>query len=530
VNAQETYTYNKRLQPSMIELGTASNPTADYCLVYNYYSDKSNPTSCATPTQGTKNDGSVVGYFYQDSVQSGFGHTASYTYDNVNRLITAAATGSSTYNLTFGYTADGSNGQYGNMSCVTNGQTNGYCGNFAFSASTNQLTTSGFTYDAGGNLTTDKSNATTHTYQWDAEGRVSSVDSGSTWAFTYNALGERVQWAYSNGAGAYEHMFDPNGGWLGIYGVVDLVRWGYGHFAVYNGSETYFNHINNVSSTSMMTNHAGTAAEDMLFYPWGDVWKSWGSGGYSFAELPYYDTTTNTNLTPFRLFSSNLGRWHSPDPLGGDITNPQSLNRYAYVMNNPTSFVDPSGTKYCKIVQDSEGKESIDLTSCVSDTQYGNNSLDYPGYVQVSQDVTVYVTSSTTPDSSAGSSVTVPSILLTPYALGWQVQQPPPPVSETIGPQPQPPQQQPTPTWEREWLYISCVLNSGAFVNAGGPSDQSLSSNYRAAQALWNRPVPGTSKEASNPPGSWEVPQALAGGASLMPSVPDCTKVARGGR
>ena len=37
------------------------------------------------------------------------------------------------------------------------------------------------------------------------------------------------------------------------------------------------------------------------------------------------------------------GRWMTPDPLGGDITNPQSLNRYAYVLNNPTTFTDPSG-------------------------------------------------------------------------------------------------------------------------------------------------------------------------------------------
>jgi uncharacterized protein RhaS with RHS repeats len=33
----------------------------------------------------------------------------------------------------------------------------------------------------------------------------------------------------------------------------------------------------------------------------------------------------------------------SPDPLGGKLTNPQSLNRYTYVLNNPLSFTDPTG-------------------------------------------------------------------------------------------------------------------------------------------------------------------------------------------
>ncbi|HLI35550.1 MAG TPA: hypothetical protein VKW70_10925, partial [Terriglobia bacterium] len=41
---------------------------------------------------------------------------------------------------------------YGNMTCPTNGQTQGPCPNYAFSASTNRITTSGFTYDAGGGV------------------------------------------------------------------------------------------------------------------------------------------------------------------------------------------------------------------------------------------------------------------------------------------------------------------------------------------------------------------------------------------
>jgi uncharacterized protein RhaS with RHS repeats len=39
----------------------------------------------------------------------------------------------------------------------------------------------------------------------------------------------------------------------------------------------------------------------------------------------------------------HAGRWLTPDPVGGDVTNPQSLNRYAYALNNPTTLTDPLG-------------------------------------------------------------------------------------------------------------------------------------------------------------------------------------------
>jgi RHS repeat-associated protein len=197
-----------------------------------------------------------------------------------------------------------------------------------------------------GNLTSDPSNypLATHTYQWDAEVRVSPVDPGNnppTWSFTYNALGQRVQWAYPGGTD--QHLFDPNGTWLGNAGEYSIVWWGNAALALYLNGNTLFNHINHLGSTTVRTNQGGTAVEDMLFYPWGDVWQSWGSGGYNFAELPYYETTTNTSPTTFRFYSMNLDRWHSPDPMGTDITNPQSLNRYVYVLNNPTTLTDPMG-------------------------------------------------------------------------------------------------------------------------------------------------------------------------------------------
>jgi hypothetical protein len=44
-----------------------------------------------------------------------------------------------------------------------------------------------------------------------------------------------------------------------------------------------------------------------------------------------------------RYYEHLLGRFISADPVGGDATNPQSLNRCAYVLNNPIRFTDPSG-------------------------------------------------------------------------------------------------------------------------------------------------------------------------------------------
>ncbi len=47
----------------------------------------------------------------------------------------------------------------------------------------------------------------------------------------------------------------------------------------------------------------------------------------------------------------------SPDPLGGDLTNPQSLNRYSYVLNNPLTNTDPTGMYTCTDSKDCSSKK-----------------------------------------------------------------------------------------------------------------------------------------------------------------------------
>ncbi|MGH9450012.1 MAG: hypothetical protein ACRD11_05655 [Terriglobia bacterium] len=69
----------------MVELGNTSNPSADYCLLYNAYANVVNPTSLAVPSQGAGDDGNVMAVFNQDNVNPGMSHTAAYQYDSLNR-------------------------------------------------------------------------------------------------------------------------------------------------------------------------------------------------------------------------------------------------------------------------------------------------------------------------------------------------------------------------------------------------------------------------------------------------------------
>jgi RHS repeat-associated protein len=60
------------------------------------------------------------------------------------------------------------------------------------------------------------------------------------------------------------------------------------------------------------------------------------------------DAESRTEHAQFRNYASAQGRWLAPDPYAGsyDPTNLQSMNRDAYVSNNPVSFVDPTGLDY----------------------------------------------------------------------------------------------------------------------------------------------------------------------------------------
>jgi RHS repeat-associated protein len=55
------------------------------------------------------------------------------------------------------------------------------------------------------------------------------------------------------------------------------------------------------------------------------------------------DTESGLDYFGARYLGSSMGRFMSPDSFGGHLEDPQTLNRYSYVGNNPLSRTDPDG-------------------------------------------------------------------------------------------------------------------------------------------------------------------------------------------
>ena len=75
------------------------------------------------------------------------------------------------------------------------------------------------------------------------------------------------------------------------------------------------------------------------------------------------DEATGLDDTWFRKLENRGGRWTSPDPYNGsaNIGNGQSWNRYSYVENQPTNFVDPSGLNMAILIPNIECRTVIRL-------------------------------------------------------------------------------------------------------------------------------------------------------------------------
>ncbi len=74
---------------------------------------------------------------------------------------------------------------------------------------------------------------------------------------------------------------------------------------------------------------------------------------YPFLTRKERDNETGLDYFGARYYASMQGRFTSADPAGlalRHLVNPQDLNRYAYVANNPLKFIDPDGEEKIQVV------------------------------------------------------------------------------------------------------------------------------------------------------------------------------------
>jgi RHS repeat-associated protein len=87
------------------------------------------------------------------------------------------------------------------------------------------------------------------------------------------------------------------------------------------------------------------------------------------------DTESGNDYFGARYYASTTGRFLSPDPLAGERTNPQSLNRYTYGLNNPLVNTDPTGMYVCDDSWDCTSQNDKNFAKGLAAAQDAANGL-----------------------------------------------------------------------------------------------------------------------------------------------------------
>ena len=111
-------------------------------------------------------------------------------------------------------------------------------------------------------------------------------------------------------------------------------------------------HLRDHLSVRVNTDSSGMLIGEQGHYPFGDNWYLNNSTTTkemftTYERRPRNRRTgsagTGNDYAMARYYPNRLGRFSSTDPLSGNINNPQSLNHYAYSLNDPINLMDPTG-------------------------------------------------------------------------------------------------------------------------------------------------------------------------------------------
>jgi RHS repeat-associated protein len=321
-----------------------------------------------TGTLGWNQNWSLGSLVIADAFNSADAQTCGYSHDDLSRLQSVScgptSANGATWGQTFSYDAFGNISKSGTSSFLPT-----YTGNQFYQIPGGPTGTSHY-YDLNGNLVSDLTN----TYAWDSDANDIGINlSGSAPInLTYDALDRVVE---QNNSGVYKEILYSPVGKLALMtkqvaNNVFLALPG-GEQATYTNNTIRFRHYDWLGSARFESNMSEQEYGDAAYAPFGET--------YAIKNTPYLsftgqqpDTLAGLYDYLYREYNPVQGRWISPDRAGlsaSDPTNPQSWNRYAYVLNDPLSNTDPLGLWCYYGTTNDDG--SIDQYT--TDTAYDSN-------------------------------------------------------------------------------------------------------------------------------------------------------------
>jgi RHS repeat-associated protein len=310
------------------------------------------------------------------SVTDKSNNVTKYTYDLLNRVGEANTMNGSSQVADYKYSYDPS----GNILSAVNGSATT---TFTYNAanelcwSLNNASTNGcskaprtgattYSYDAGGNQTTDSGNSLAFAYNGLNQTTSVTPNGGTALTFSYRSSGQ------SSRAGAGGAAFTDNSLGLGSSTT--------GGNTTYYTRDTsgrlisertpggsYYYLFDGLGSVVGLTSASGALSNTYAYDPYGNTTSSTGTvtNPWRFAGA-YLDSSTGLYKIGARYYNPALGRWTQQDPL----EQPDSLingNRYAYVGDNPVNDADPSGMTCSRYAGDVPGRPTCQYPPPVAD-------------------------------------------------------------------------------------------------------------------------------------------------------------------